>query len=58
MTGDEKRDFSINNKIIELKINKEYGTAKVNDIFFPCKEDFIYFVNKLTDAAEDLNEET
>jgi hypothetical protein len=50
-------DFSINNKTITVKADFEAKTVKVNEMFFNNLEDFIYYVNKLTDIAEELKEE-
>lgn len=51
------KTLKIRNKEIPIKIDLEYETFKVGDIFFPCKEDFILFINKLTDLAEEIFDE-
>ena len=50
------RDFSINGQNIVVKIDDD-KSIKVGNIIFEKLEDFIYYVNKLTDIAEDLIEE-
>lgn len=52
----EKKIITIRDKEIVVNIKKEYGTIKVGDLFFPCIEDFVYFVNKLTDIAEEVKD--
>lgn len=56
MTGDEILKMKIGKNDFDIKLNKEYKTVKINDLFFNNKSDFYYFVNKLTDIAEDIYE--
>lgn len=57
MKSDEFKTIVTEGTKITVKYNKEYETVKVGDIFFSSKEDFIYFVNKLTDIAEEFQNE-
>lgn len=54
MSGDINNKIIINKKEINVIVNPTYKTVKVGDLFFPSFEDFIYYINKLTDIAEDL----
>lgn len=51
MKGDNIDYFYWNQNEIKFVFNKEYGTVKVGDIFFPSIEDFKRFINFLTDKA-------
>lgn len=53
---DEISNMWINGKKVTLKINKEYGTVKVNDIFFNSVESLNEFINKLSDISDELTE--
>ena len=56
LKNDEIIKMYFNKKKVEIKLNKEYGTVKVGDIFFPCVEDLNTFINKLSDISEELTE--
>lgn len=46
-----------NNKELVVKFNTEYKTVKIgNEIFMPSIEDLKYFINKLSDVVEELEE--
>jgi len=53
----ENRSFSINNKLIKVMVDKDDKSIKVGDYIFDNFNDFIYYVNKLTDIAEEFGEE-
>lgn len=54
LNSDELVTTRINNKKVVLKINKKYGTLKVNDIFFPSIGNVKKFINKLSDIVEEM----
>lgn len=54
LDSDELVTMRINNKKVVLKINKKYGTVKVNDIFFPSIGNVKMFINKLSDIVEEM----
>lgn len=54
LDSDELVTTRINNKKVVLKINKKYGTVKVNDIFFPSIGNVKKFINKLSDIVEEM----
>lgn len=54
MSGDIISKITFNEKEINVIVNPTYKTVKVGDLFFSSFEDFIYYINKLTDIAEDL----
>lgn len=54
LDSDELVTTRINNKKVVLKINKKYGTLKVNDIFFPSIGNVKKFINKLSDIVEEM----
>lgn len=54
LNSDELVTTRINNKKVVFKINKKYGTLKVNDIFFPSIGNVKKFINKLSDIVEEM----
>ena len=49
--------YMFNNKELVVKFNTEYKTVKIgNEIFMPSIEDLKYFINKLSDVVEELEE--
>lgn len=54
MVDDEILKIKIGKNDFDIKLNKDYKTVKINNLFFNNKSDFYYFVNKLTDIAEDV----
>lgn len=54
LNSDELVTTRINNKKVVLKINKKYGTLKINDIFFPSIGNVKKFINKLSDIVEEM----
>jgi len=53
----ENRSFNINSKLIKVLVDKDNMSIKVGDYIFDNFNDFIYYVNKLTDIAEEFGEE-
>ena len=54
LDSDEIQTLRINNKKIVIKINKKYGTVKVDNIFFNSLGALKSFINKLSDITEEM----
>ena len=50
------RNFIVDKNEIKIKIDPINETISVNNLLFSSLEDYIYFVNKLTDIAEEMKE--
>lgn len=51
----KKQIININGEEIKILIDEEEKQVKVGNLLFEKLTDFIYYVNKLTDIAEELN---
>lgn len=51
----KKQIINIDGKELNILIDEEEKQVKIGNLLFEKLTDFIYFVNKLTDIAEDLN---
>lgn len=52
-----KEIINICGKEVKILIDEDEKSVKVGDLVFDKLTDFIYYINKLTDIAEELNGE-